>query len=126
MLNHYTTKMTGPLETWVIHLSFLRFYSVIQGRYSFVYCQNPLFTKIQSNIAIWQYIVQYGIDPYCFTPNMKTCAAEEVGVCWGITDVTVRFWRKVFLNNSGSFEEHSGKYEQPDALDDEECRGMWL
>ena len=30
MLNHYTTKMTGPLETWDY--------------------------KIQSNIAIWQYI----------------------------------------------------------------------
>ena len=31
MLNHYTTKMIGPLETWIIHLSF----------YSFLYCQNP-------------------------------------------------------------------------------------
>ena len=59
MLNHYTTKMTGPLETWITHLSFLCFYT---GIYSFLYCQNPyfhmkcLFTKIQSNIAIWQYI----------------------------------------------------------------------
>ena len=62
MLNHYTTKMTGPLETWITHLSFLCFCTVIQGVYSFLYCQNPyfhmkcLFTKIQSNIAIWQYI----------------------------------------------------------------------
>ena len=60
--NHYTTKMTGSLETWIIHLSFLCFYTVIQGVYSVLYCQNPyshvkcLFTKIQSNIAIWQYI----------------------------------------------------------------------
>ena len=54
--------MTGPLETWIIHLSFLCFYPVTQGVYSFLYCQNPYsnmkchFTKIQSNIAIWQYI----------------------------------------------------------------------
>ena len=40
----------------------LQFLIVIQGVYSFLYCQNPyshmkcLFTKIQSNIAIWQYI----------------------------------------------------------------------
>ena len=65
MLNHYTTKMTGPLVTWIIHLSFLYFYIVIQGIYSFLYCQNPYFhakchfTKIQSNIAIWQYIAIY-------------------------------------------------------------------
>ena len=84
MLNHYTTKMTGPLETWIIHLSFLRFYTIIQGVYSFLYCQNPyshmkcLFTKIQSNIAIWQYIAIYSnairsmaLTRYCFTPN--TC-----------------------------------------------------
>ena len=48
--------------TWIIHFSFSYFYTVIQGVYSFLYCQNPyshvkcLFTKIQSNIAIWQYI----------------------------------------------------------------------
>ena len=54
--------MTEPLETWIIHLRFLCFYTVIQGTYSSFYCQNPyshmkcLFTKIQSNIAIWQYI----------------------------------------------------------------------
>ena len=62
MLNHYTTKMTEPLETWIIHLSFFTLYTVIQGVHSFLYCQNPyshmkcLYTKIQSNIAIWQYI----------------------------------------------------------------------
>ena len=62
MFNHYTTKMTGPLETWIIHLSFLHFYTILQGIYSLLYCQIPyshvkcLFTKIQSNIAIWQYI----------------------------------------------------------------------
>ena len=51
--------MTGPgLYTSV----FSCFYMVIQGVYSLLYCQNPyfhiecLFTKIQSNIAIWQYI----------------------------------------------------------------------
>ena len=43
-------------------LEFLCFYTVIQGAYCFLYCQNPyshrkcLFTKIQSNIVIWQYI----------------------------------------------------------------------
>ena len=25
MLDHYITKMTGPLETWIIHLSFYTF-----------------------------------------------------------------------------------------------------
>ena len=38
------------------------------------------FTKIQSNVAIWQYNycntlkhnTQYGIDPYYFTPNVHT------------------------------------------------------
>ena len=61
---HHKNDWTS-IETWVIHLSFLRFYTVIQGRYSFLYCQNPyshmkcLFTKIQSNIAIWQYIAIY-------------------------------------------------------------------
>ena len=65
MLNHYTTKMTGPLKTWIIHLSFSCFYMVIQGVYYLLYCQNPyshikcIFTKIQSNIAIWQYIAIY-------------------------------------------------------------------
>ena len=62
MLNHYTTEITGPLETWIMHLNFLHFYTVFWGVYSFLYCQNPyshmnVFTKIQSNIAIWQYIV---------------------------------------------------------------------
>ena len=64
-------------------LQLLYFYIVIQGIYSFLYCLNPYFhakchfTKIQSNIAIWQYIAIHsntirnnGIDPYCFTPNM--------------------------------------------------------
>ena len=65
MLNHYTTKMTGPLEIWIIYLSFLHFYTVIQGVYPSLYCQNPyshikcLFTEIQSDIAIWQYIAMH-------------------------------------------------------------------
>ena len=42
----------------ITHLSFLRFYTVIQGLYSFLHCQNPYshiecpVTKIQSNIAL--------------------------------------------------------------------------
>ena len=38
----YITKLTGPLETWIIHLSFLHFYTVIQGVYSFLYCNIPI------------------------------------------------------------------------------------
>ena len=41
-----------------------------------------LFNKIQSNIAIWQYIAIHsntirnnnGIDPYCFTPSYYTAS----------------------------------------------------
>ena len=39
---------------------------------------------------------------------MKTRAAKEVAQCLGITDRTVRSWRKIFLSNSGSFEERIG------------------
>ena len=65
MLNHYTTKITGPLaiETSIIHLSFLHFYTVIQGVAIFfsllpkpMFLYKRSFSKIQSNIAIWQYI----------------------------------------------------------------------
>ena len=72
MLNHYTTKMTGPLATWIIHFRFLLFIWVYihKNPYSHIDCP---FTKIH---AIWQYIcnmlkhnTQYGIDPYCFTSN---------------------------------------------------------
>ena len=62
ILNQLTTKMTGPLKTWNIHFSFSLFYMVTQGINSLLCCQNPyshmkcLFTKIQSNITIWQYI----------------------------------------------------------------------
>ena len=34
---------------------------------------------------------------------MKTCAAEEVAKCLGISDRTVRAWRKDFLSNHRSF-----------------------
>ena len=92
MLNHYTTKMTGSLETWIIHLSFLRFYTVIQGVYSFLYCQNP-YSHMKClyqnpikycNMAIYcntlKHNTQYGIDPYCFTPttHISTPGCEEL------------------------------------------------
>ena len=57
---------------------------------------------------------------------MKTSADKEVSTCLGITDRTVRSWRKIFLSNSGSFEKCRGKYKRPDALDDEEYRDMAL
>ena len=41
---------------------------------------------------------------------MKTRAAEEVAKCLGISDRTVRGWRKHFLSNHRSFEERRGKY----------------
>ena len=50
--------MTGPLETWIIH--FISYY--LYGLYRVYILKNPYshidcpFTKIQSNIAIWQYI----------------------------------------------------------------------
>ena len=72
--------MIGLLVTCIIYFRFLLFsYVVIQGVYLFLYHYNynPYshikcrFTKIQSHIAIWQYIAsilkhnaQYGIDPY--------------------------------------------------------------
>ena len=57
---------------------------------------------------------------------MKTCAAEEVANCLGISDRTVRAWRKDFLSNHRSFKERRGKYAWYDALDDEEYRDMCL
>ena len=58
-LHHNNSWTSGNLD---YTLQFLMFYTVIQGVYSLLDCQNPyshikcLFTKIQSNIAIWQYI----------------------------------------------------------------------
>ena len=41
----------------------------------------------------------------------KTVAAEEVGLCLGLSDKTIRIWRKTFLSNSGHFKPDSrGKY----------------
>ena len=59
VLNHYTTKMTGPLETWIIHFSFLCFYTVIQGVYSFLYCQNP-YSHMKCLLPKSNQILQYG------------------------------------------------------------------
>ena len=42
---------------------------------------------------------------------MKTRAAEEVAKCLGISDRTVRAWRKDFLSNHRSFKESRGKGE---------------
>ena len=84
MLNHYTTKMTGPLETWIIHLSFLCFYTIIQlyrvytlfftakthFPHEMPFYQNPI---KYCNMAIYcdtlKHNTQYGIDPYSFTPS---------------------------------------------------------
>ena len=41
---------------------------------------------------------------------MKTCITEEVAKCLGISDRTVRTWRKDFLSNHRSFKERRGKY----------------
>ena len=57
---------------------------------------------------------------------MKTRAAEEVSRCLGISDRTVRSWRKIFLSNHRCFEERRGKYTRYDALDDEEYKDMAL
>ena len=57
---------------------------------------------------------------------MKTRVAEEVAQCLGISDRTVRSWRKTFLTNHRCFEAWRGKYAQHDALDDEEYRDMAL
>ena len=57
---------------------------------------------------------------------MKTRAAEEVAQCLGISDRTVRSWRKTFLTNHRCFEERRGKYARHDALDYEEYRDMAL
>ena len=82
MLNHYITKMTGVLETWIIHLSFIRFYTVIQGVYSFLYSQTHIpicnvFSPKSNQILQYgtilqytqtQYAIQYWLvffHPYC-------------------------------------------------------------
>ena len=77
-------KMTGPLDTWIIHFSF---YTVIQGvriffsslpklifPYEMSFYQNPI---KYCNMAIYcntlKHNMQYGIDPNCFTPNTYIC-----------------------------------------------------
>jgi len=41
----------------------------------------------------------------------KTGAAKEVGLLLGLSDRTVRLWRKDFLTNDGDFSEDGwGKY----------------
>jgi len=49
------------------------------------------------------YISRFGLT--------KTGAAKEVGFLFGISDRTVRFWRKDFLTNDGDFSE-DGKREK--------------
>ena len=39
----------------------------------------------------------------------KTSAAEEVALCLGVSDKTIRLWRKDFLNNSGQFTRQTGQ-----------------
>ena len=83
MLNHYTTKMTRPLEIWIIYvLKFLMllyiytrcmFFSLLPKSmfsYEMSFYQNPI---KYCNMAIYcntlKHNTQYGIDPYCFTPS---------------------------------------------------------
>ena len=121
MLNHCITKMTGPLETWIIHLRFLCFYIVIQGVYSLLYCQNPyshikcLLTKIQSNIAIWQYIAIHSntirnmalthiVSPLIGTNNYVKCTYSYTAL-WMINDCTQ--W---IISNCRSYIQKSKKW----------------
>ncbi len=46
------------------------------------------------------YIARFGL--------LKTDAGVEVGLLFGISDKTIRLWRRDFLSNSGEFSEHRG------------------
>ena len=98
--------MTGPLVTWIVHLSFL------QGVYSFLYCRNPyshmkcLFTKVQSNIAIWQYIAIHSntvrnIALTCIVLPLVTVCVDMI-ICMYIPYLSKQkpecFFPKKFLN----------------------------
>ena len=51
------------------------------------------------------YIKRFGLT--------KTGAAKEVGLLLGLSDRTVRLWRKDFLTNDGNFSEDGwGKYDR--------------
>ena len=57
----------------------------------------------------------------------KTGAAKEVGLLLGISEKTVRIWRKDFLSNDGDFNEDSrGSYDRCVIVMDEEYRDTTL
>ena len=57
----------------------------------------------------------------------KTDAAKEVGIFLGVSDKTVRLWRKDFLCNDGKFsEDNRGKYTRYQVMFDEEYRDIAL
>ena len=57
----------------------------------------------------------------------KTAAASEVALFLGVSDKTVRLWRREFLSNDGEFSEDSrGKYVRYEVIFDEEYRDRAL
>ncbi len=58
---------------------------------------------------------------------LKTAAAVEVGLVLGISDKTIRMWRRDFLSNGGEFSEYQrGTYARYIVLEDEEYKKMAL
>jgi len=61
------------------------------------------------------YISRFGL--------LKTAAAVEVGLNLGVSDKTVRLWRRDFIANGGEFSEYQcGKYERYIIIEDEEYK----
>ena len=57
----------------------------------------------------------------------KTAAAVEVGQALGISDKTIRLWRRDFISNGGEFHDYGrGKYERYVIIDDAEYKEMAL
>jgi len=62
-----------------------------------------------------------------YISRFKTGAAKELGFLFGISDTTVRFWRKDFLTNDGDFSEDGrGSYDRYFIVTDERYHDMAL
>ena len=92
----------------------------IQGVYEdWIFSLNRDDKKMLAMMLYDNYVTRFGLR--------KTAAAVEVGLTLGVSDKTIRIWRRDFISNGGQFSEYQrGKYERYIVIDDKEYKEMAL
>ena len=75
-------------------------------------------TKMLAMMLYDNYVTRFGLR--------KTAAAVEVGLNLGVSDETIRIWRRDFVSNGQFSEYQRGNYERYIVVDDEEYKEMAL